>query len=202
MRRKAKETFPAAHRFSRSGEGGFSMVEMLLVLAALSILFGAIYSGFERLNRSYTAENVKAAAQQSARIGVEMMVQDMRLAGLDPLGTAGAGIVQATPTRLQFTADGNYDGDVEDGFENITYELNGTRLEQTNHLGTEVLLDNVSELRFTYLDADNLPIPEVDLASRRPDIRVIEISLTINRPAGNNPEVSRTYTTRVRCRNL
>ncbi len=202
MRRKGKKTFPPARPLPRIGEGGFSMVEMLLVLAALSILFGAIYSGFERLNRSYTAENVKAAAQQSARIGVEMMVQDIRLAGLDPLGIAGAGIVQATPTRLQFTADGNYDGDVEDEFENITYELNGTRLEQSNHLGTEVLLDNVSELRFAYFDADGQPIAEADIASRRPDIRVIEITLTINRPAGNNPEVSRTYTTRVRCRNL
>ena len=63
------------------------MVEMLLVLGALAVLFGAIYSGFERLSRSYTAENVKAGTQQSARIGVETMVQDMRLTGLNPLGT-------------------------------------------------------------------------------------------------------------------
>jgi type IV pilus assembly protein PilW len=80
---------------------------MLPVLGAMAIMFGAIYSGFERLTRSYTAENVKAGTQQSARIGVEMMVQDIRLAGLNPVGTAGAGIVAATPTALQFTADSN-----------------------------------------------------------------------------------------------
>ncbi|MEJ5358792.1 MAG: prepilin-type N-terminal cleavage/methylation domain-containing protein [Desulfobacterales bacterium] len=202
MRRRGHETFPAAPPASRPDESGFSMVEMLLVLAALSILFGAIYSGFERLNRSYTAENVKAAAQQSARIGVEMMVQDIRLAGLDPLGTAGAGIVEATPTRLQYTADVNYDGLLDGDFENIAYALNGNRLEQTSHLGTEVLLDHVSQLQFSYFDAAGVPIPEADLAARRLDIRAIEITLTIQRPAGSHPEISRTYTTRVRCRNL
>lgn len=202
MNRKAKRPMHGACREALGPQAGFSMVEMLLVLAALSILFGAIYTGFERLNRSYTAENVKAATQQSARIGIEMMVQDIRLAGLDPLGSAGAGIVEATPTRLGFTADMNHDGQLDGPLENVTYALNGTRLEQTSHLGTEVLLEDVSQMQFTYLDATGAEIPEAELATRRADIRAVEISLTVNRPAGRNPAVSRTYTTRVRCRNL
>ncbi|MGE5255048.1 MAG: PilW family protein [Hyphomicrobiales bacterium] len=181
---------------------GFSIVEMLLVLGAMAIMFGAIYSGFERLNRSYTAENVKAGTQQSARIGVEMMVQDIRLAGLNPLGTAGAGIVAATPTSLQFTADSNFDGDLDDPFENITYALNGTRLEQTNHLGTEVLLENVSNLTFSYIDETGASIPTAQLAARLADIRTVGIALTVSRPAGRNQQVSRTYSTQVRCRNM
>jgi len=181
---------------------GFSMVEMLLVLGAMAIMFGAIYSGFEHLNRAYAAENVKAGTQQSARIGVEMMVQDLRLAGLNPLGTAGAGVVAATPTSFQFTADNTSDGDLEDPFENITYALNGTNLEQTNHLGTEVLLRNVSNLTFTYLDETGVTIPPAQLAVRLADIRTVGITLTVSRPAGRNQEVSRTYSTQVRCRNL
>lgn len=179
------------------------MIEMLLVMGAIAIVFGAIYAGFERLNRSYATENVKAGTQQSARIGVEMMVQDMRLAGLDALGTAGAGIVAASPTRFQFTADVNLDGDLGDPFENITYALNGQNLEQTNHLGTEVLLENVSGLEFTYFDdTDPDPIPAADLAARRADIRSVGISLTLSRTAGRQQPVSRTYSTQVRCRNL
>jgi len=189
--------------FSRCrSSAGFSVVEMLLVLGAMAIMFGAIYSGFERLNRSYTAENVKAGTQQSARIGVEMMVQDIRLAGLNPLGTAGAGIVAATPTSLQFTADSNFDGDLDDPFENITYALNGTRLEQTNHLGTEVLLENITNLTFSYLDETGATIPTAQLAARLADIRTVGIALTVSRPAGRNQQVSRTYSTQVRCRNL
>ncbi|HSO60930.1 MAG TPA: prepilin-type N-terminal cleavage/methylation domain-containing protein [Desulfobacterales bacterium] len=180
---------------------GFSMIELLIVIGILAILFTFMYKGFERLNRYYTAENVKANTQQSARIGIEMMVQDIRLAGLNPLGTAGAGIVAASPTSFQFTADANFDGDLDDPFENITYDLNGTDLRQRNSNlllspNFEVLLSNVTTLAFTYLD--DTGIPTANLA----DIRTVGITLTVNRPAGRDGTVSRTYTTQVRCRNL
>ncbi|TFG43440.1 MAG: prepilin-type N-terminal cleavage/methylation domain-containing protein [Syntrophobacterales bacterium] len=186
---------------------GFSMIELLIVIGILAILFTFIYKGFERLNRYYTAENVKANTQQSARIGIEMMVQDIRLAGLNPLGTAGAGIVAASPPSFQFTADVNFDGDLDDPFENITYDLNGTDLRQRNSNlllspNFEVLLSNVTTLVFTYLDDTGTAIPTADLATRRADIRTVGITLTVNRPAGRDGTVSRTYTTQVRCRNL
>jgi len=188
---------------------GFSMIELLIVIGILGILFTFIYKGFERLNRYYTAENVKASTQQSARIGIEMMVQDIRLAGLNPLGTAGAGIVSASPTRFQFTTDANFDGVVNaaDPFEDITYGLNlngacSTCLQQTNHLGTETLLGDVNTLALTYFDDTGTAIPAADLATRRAEIRTVGITLTVNRPAGRDGTVSRTYTTQVRCRNL
>jgi type IV pilus assembly protein PilW len=188
------------------GNAGFSMIEMVLVLAAVAVMFGAIYAGFERLNRAYAAENVKAGTQQSARIGVEMMVQDIRLAGLNPLGTAGAGIVaDPTSTRLRFTADLNFDGDINDPSEDITYDLSGTTLRQTNvnvDPNPEILMENVSDLTFTYFDDAGNAIPAANLAARRLDIRTIGIALTIDRPAGRSGVVSRTYTTQVRCRNL
>jgi type IV pilus assembly protein PilW len=186
---------------------GFSMIELLIVIGILAILFTFMYKGFERLNRYYTAENVKASTQQSARIGVEMMVQDIRRAGLNPLGTAGAGIVAASPMSFRFTADANFDGDVADPSEDITYGLNldgtcGTCLQQANDLGTETLLGDVNTLAFTYLDDTGIAIPTADLATRRADIRTVGITLTVNRPAGRDGTVSRTYTTQVRCRNL
>ena len=189
-----------------SGSAGFSMIEMVLVLAAVAVMFGAIYAGFERLNRSYAAENVKAGTQQSVRIGVEVMEQDIRLAGLDPLSAAGAGIVTATPTAFRFTANlPPFDEDTADPFEEITYELSGTDLLQTNHNVSntpEVLLENVADLTFTYFDEDGNLIPEADLAARRLDIRTVGIALTIERPAGRYQVVSRSYSTQVRCRNL
>jgi len=185
---------------------GFSMIELLIVIAILAILFTFMYKGFERLNRYYTAENVKASTQQNARIGVEMMVQDIRLAGLNPRGTAGARVVAATPTSFQFTADLNLNGVIDytitPPFEDITYALNGTRLQQTSQLGTETLLEDVNTLAFTYLDDTGTAIPAADLATRRADIRTVGITLTVNRPAGRDGTVSRTYTTQVRCRNL
>ena len=183
-------------RFRLRAEAGFSAIEMLMVLGVMALLFTSMYRGFETLNRSYTAESVKSGVQQNARIGIEFMVHDLRMAGLDPLNQAGAGFVTATATAMQFTADTNYDGDTSDPFEDIRYELVGDRVTQTNHVGQETLLQNVSNLTFTYLNS-------ADAVTTVPgNIRSVVISLTIERPSGLDQPVSRTYTTRVRCRNM
>lgn len=103
---------------------GFTMMEMMIGLAILSIAFGTIYKSFEHLNRSTATENVKAGVQQAARIAVDFMVQDIRLAGLNPLGTPGIGIQAASSDSIQFTMDANFDGDDADTFENISYAFN------------------------------------------------------------------------------
>ena len=198
---------PSASKGSIFDHKGFTLIEVLMCIAILSIVFGTLYQTFDTFNRAYTTENVVAGVQQKTRNGVEFMVQDIRLAGLDPLGTAGAGFVDAQTTKLQFTADANFDGDVGDPFEDITYELNGDLLEQVNHLGAETLLDRVAVLTFSYLDEDendlidNGLVPPQVPAAQLEDIKTVVISLSVQRPAGREDPVSRTYTTRVRCRN-
>ena len=180
------------------------MVEVLVCMAIMSILFGAVYRSFDIFNRSYTKENVKAGIQQRTRIGIDLMARDIRLAGLDPLGTANAQIIAADTDNIQFSADLNYDGDVNDPFENITYTLNGDLLRQTSDLGTgfitDTLLNNIDALAFTYLDASDTPMAAP--VGNPEDIRTVIVSLTMQRPAGRDGPISRTYTSRVRCRNL
>lgn len=186
-----------------TGQAGFSMIETLLVLGTIAILFGAVYAGFDRLNRSYTAENVKAGSQQSVRNAVEMMVQDIRLAGLNPMGSAPAGIVAAEPSRFGFTADVNFDGELAGAFESITYEQNGSSLLQTNDTVQDVLMGDVAALSFRYFDAGDVQIPfPIDDAAERAAIRTVEVTLSLSRPAGRSQTVAREYSTRVRCRNL
>ena len=196
--KKARHGIKNSHGCVLKSSAGFTMVEMMMVLAIISIAFGTIYKSFEHLNRSTTTENVKAGIQQRVRIAVDFMVQDIRLAGLNPLGTPDIGYKENLPDKIQFTMDANFDGDDDDTFEDITYELNSAdgTLVQTNHLGPEVLVDNVSNLNFTYLDIDEQTTMD------RSEIRSVIISLTMSRPAGRDGEISRTYTTQVRCRNL
>ena len=184
---------------------GFTLVEVLISIAILSILFGTIYRTFDIFNRSYTSENVKAGVQQKTRIGIDLMTRDIRLAGLDPLGSANAGFNPANTnsTSIQFSADLNYDGDLNDPFEDIRYALNGNLLQQTCDLGggpvTDTLLDNVTGLAFTYLDATDTPLVEPIPTDQ---IRTVLISLTMQREAGRGGPIIRTYATRIRCRNL
>ena len=192
---KRKSPFKEHGRGLRSS-AGFTMIEMLMALAIFSVAFGTIYKSFEHLTRSSTTENVRAGTQQSARIAVDLMVQDIRLAGLNPLGTPGIGLQAVSPDSIRFTMDANFDGDDDDTFEDITYALTGGgTLMQTNHLGAEVLIDNVTSLNFIYLDTDDQTTSDLD------EIRSVIISLTMQRPAGRDV-VERDYTTRVRCRNL
>lgn len=194
-KRHRNKTRPRSLRSST----GFSMIEMMMALAIISIAFGTIYKSFEQLNRSTTTENVKAGVQQAARIAVDFMVQDIRLAGLNPLGTPGIGIQAVSAESIQFTMDTNFDGDDADTFENITYTFNpgnGALTQLNPPLDPEVLIDNVSDLNFTYLDTDDQTTTNLN------EIRSVVISLTMQRPAGRDAKVSRTYTTRVRCRNL
>ena len=153
----------------------------------MPIAFGTIYKSFEQLNRSTATENVKAGTQQAVRIAVDFMVQDIRLAGLNPLGSPGIGIQDASSQKIQFTVDANFDGDDADTFEDLTYEytpVDGTLI-QNNHLGDMVLIDNISNLNFTYLDSDDQTTSDLD------EIRSVTISLTMQRPAGRDEDISR-----------
>jgi hypothetical protein len=54
----------------------------------------------------------------------------------------------------------------------------------------------VSDLQFGYLDANDAETSVLD------EIRAVEISLTVREPAGKQRFLSRTYATRILCRNL
>jgi len=184
---------------------GFTLIEVMMCIAIISIVFGTIYRSFDVFSRSCTTENVKAGVQQKTRIGIDLMARDIRLTGLDPLGSANAGFISGgtNTASIQFSADHNYDGELDDPFENITYALNGNVLQQTTDLGSgsvaATLLNNVTDLTFIYLDATDTPMAApLDVS----EIRTVLISLTLQRPAGRGEPVSRTYTTRIRCRNL
>ncbi len=189
---------PGVSRFSQN-VSGFSLIELLLVMGVISLLLGAVFSWFDGMSRFYRNENTKAGVQSSTRFGMETLIQDIQLAGLNPFGVPGAGIIAATATTLQIASDLNFDGNFNGPFENTRYALFGDRLEQTNHLGTETLLDHVTGLSFTYFDRDGALIPE---PINIPDIRSVGISLTQARSSGRDPEIARTYRTRIRCRNF
>ena len=58
---------------------GFTVVELLVALGLAAVVFGLIVSFFADMSRSTTAQNAAAAAQQTARAGVDFMAQEPRL---------------------------------------------------------------------------------------------------------------------------
>ena len=94
-------------------------------------------------------------------------------------------------------------GSIESNLEHIAYTYDGTNLLEMilfHPDETEVvratLMDNVTDLNFTYLDADDA---ETDIPA---NIRTVIVQMTVQQPAGRGDPVSRTLTKRIRCRNL
>ena len=193
---------------------GFTAVELLISLAILSITLSSIYSLYMSFIRMHTSEGVKIRVQQNVRSSLDMMVRDIRISGLDPEVTHAFGIAAPLhPQRIRFTADRDMDGQLdepneadgieESDLEQMAYEYNGTdAIEMVLYKsdGTEemraTLVDDVSDLTFTYLDADDAT------TSNAEDVRSVEINMTIQKKAGRGGMVSRTLIKLVKCRNL
>jgi len=171
----------------------------MLAMGIMSIVLTAIISLFTSLNRMYTTQGVAAGVQQVARAGIDIMTRNIRMAGFDPLGTKIAGIFEAADSNIRFKYDTDEDGTIAtDGDEDIAYRLSNNQLvQQKNGNGTLYpIIDHVSDLTFTYRDADDMET--TDLGA----IRTVEVSLTVEEPAGRGKFLSRTYSTLVICRNL
>ena len=140
-----------------------------------------------------------------------LMNRDIKQVGLDPLGTAGAGFERADSSYIRITSDRILDGDDEangliddDGFERVSYfrdpASNTLRFRlyegSTASETTQSIADNITNLQFTYFDADGAITTDLN------NIRSVGIDVTATAPAGLDGQVVRSYTTRVRCRNL
>jgi prepilin-type N-terminal cleavage/methylation domain-containing protein len=175
---------------------GFTLIEMLIALLILSIVSGVAYGIFASLSKSFTTQDVTAKTQQNLRIGIDFMARDIRMAGLDPLDTANAGIINATATVFRFTADKNMDGDVDDSAEDVTYQLSGNKLQLIDDQGTATLNENITDFEFIYFDTAGAA------TMVKENIRSVGITLTATTPAGSAAPVERTYNTLIRCRNI
>lgn len=187
-------------------KSGFTLIELTVVIAIMSIVLGAIFSVFAATNRSTTNNEVIAEVMQNLRTSIDFMEQDIRMAGLDRFDSANAGIEAATATNLRFTADRNMDGALNDSIERITYlyDAANNRLRQCLWEGTlndwQTLAENVTNFQFSYLDADDnlLAFPIADLNQ----IRTVVVSISVEQPSGRSGPVERTINKRILCRNL
>jgi type IV pilus assembly protein PilW len=205
-------TWVKGNAMGKSGRG-FTVIELLVSLAIMSVALTSIYGLYMSYVRVYTTEGVTTRVQQSVRAGMNMMVRDIRMAGLDPTGADIFGIKEITDQYIRFTADRDMDGELDDpdlsagsvesNLEHIAYEWDGTNLlemilyspDKTKEF-RDTLMDNVTNLNFTYLDADDA---ETDIPE---NIRTVIIQMTVQKPAGRGEPVIRTHTKRIRCRNL
>jgi type II secretory pathway pseudopilin PulG len=134
----------AAGRKSLQPHAGFSLLEMTIVCAILTIVLGVIFNGVNRVIQRSQAEQVKVDLVQEGREFIDEFERDLHQAGYPNCrmvsvsthncpadnvnstnsieansSTVAAGIAYLSPTKIMFEGDVNGDGTVN----SVTYQL-------------------------------------------------------------------------------
>ncbi len=170
---------------------GFTLVELLMTMVISTFITAALYSAYKVQQKHATAQEQVTDMQQSIRVGMNMVVSELRNAGFDPTGKAKAGITEIAGNAIIFTSDFNENGftnkDCDNG-ENIGYELHADAdgvavlgrysrnslptLNEDNTIDTSnTLVENIEQIEFLYLDEAG-----VSTATLK-EIRSIQVSM-------------------------
>jgi prepilin-type N-terminal cleavage/methylation domain-containing protein len=88
------------------GEAGFTLAEILMATAISSVVLLALYLLYDVNQVTFVKGEQQADLQQNARIAMDRIVRDLRLAGYG-FPTGGGAITVAGPTDIRFWVDLN-----------------------------------------------------------------------------------------------
>ncbi len=188
----------------RIGEKGLTLVELLVAMAMAGIVMVIVYAAYQSQVQTRLAQEAVLNLQENARAALALLENEIRMAGCDPSGSAGAGILTARADYLQFTMDinddagtGQPDGDVNDAGEQIEYKLTNDTDDdgifddvpcdlgrQTGGTGGfQAVAENVDALNFVYFgedrDGDGAPDRLAVPVANPADIRSITVTLVL-----------------------
>lgn len=133
---------------------GFTLVEMLIAVSLSLIIMSGVYKVFISQNKAYTVQDQVTEMQQNARVAMDMMTREIRMAGYlaeewitgasppsppthdivnvsdfnDPFiqggPTENEDIEESLTNAITFEGDINYTGDSGDRTEMVRYSLN------------------------------------------------------------------------------
>lgn len=171
----------------RTCNKGFTLTELLVSIAVSGVVMGGIYSSFYSQQKTFVAQEQTAAMQQNLRSSIYLMEREIRMAGYDPTGDAGAGIhTNSNANSIRITKDitdnsgtGAPDGDTGDVNEDVTYALFDADGDgdmdlgrtDTNGVGNQPLAENIDALNFVYLDENGTPTANIS------EMRSVQITL-------------------------
>ena len=149
-------------------ERGVTLIEMLIYTVIAGMMLALAVVHFTSQSKAYNQQDVIAEIQQNVRGATNMMISDVRLAGLGLVESPDPAFAQADPYELavNYWADpddywshvDDYWGDLNDENMTVHYRLTGATLERAitpidedPNPSWQTLVENVDNLRFEYL---------------------------------------------------
>ncbi len=154
-----------------SAPAGFTLLETLVAVSMFLIVLYAVYSVYDVGEVNYQKTSRKWDVQSQARVAIERMAREIRMAGYASPTKVTDPIVIATNDTLSIRADiGETDSSGNPiGARYITYSrrdcagnIGNTLYRSTSaspYCGGEPFIDNVTGLTFTFYGVSNVPIP-------------------------------------------
>jgi prepilin-type N-terminal cleavage/methylation domain-containing protein len=203
-------------------EGGFSLVEMIVVCAILATVMAGVMRLLMVGQESATTTANKVDAQSNARMGIDRLIEEVREAGYLPAGPTCPGapatpcppynyafsaVSAQTATALTLQNDWNATGAIDavavadpitgaQRGEQIVYSFAAGQLRR-QEIGIDAapvaVAGGIISLAYTYLDQNNA------ITATAADIRTVTITLTTQQSAGQ-PQVTMVHSVRLRNR--
>jgi len=210
-------------------QAGMTLIEIMVSLSIFMIVLFGVYTIYDTGEAQYSKSSHKWDVQSQARLALERMAREIRMAGYDPATAVTDPLRIATNDTITLRAnvgDGN-------GLEYVTYGLRNCdnaatttlyrNASTTTYCGGEPFITGVNNLTFTYYEINGLPIPNpststyqldsqdfvtgsstpsaVTAGGQRDKVRQVKISMTVQQTVGQ-VTVPFTVTTDVALRNL
>jgi prepilin-type N-terminal cleavage/methylation domain-containing protein len=201
-------------------QDGFTMAEMLVTSAVIAIVMGGLMSLLMTGAQSWVVGANRSEAQQSARLILHRFAEEVRTGGWDPQGTSSFPAIQAlAPPQTGFVIQNDWsaDGAIQNNTltpvngtnrgEQITYDFtSGSLRRRESQLDASAVpvTAAISNIAFTYLNADDTVVASPHLAANALAIRTVEVTVTTTpdtQSSSNAQRVLVTSTVRARVRN-
>jgi type IV pilus assembly protein PilW len=133
---------------------GSTLAELLVSLAVLGLTLAAVFTLVRAGLTAYGWGAARVEAQQSARVGLERMVRELREAGYDPTGAGIQPVVVAAPALVTFQRDLNGNGVVDATRERVSFLVRPGEsiLRRDAGGGAQPIIDGVRRFRLSYFD--------------------------------------------------
>jgi type II secretory pathway component PulJ len=126
------------------------LAELMVTLAILGLVMTALLTFLRQGQQAYATGAARVEAQQSARLALDRLARDLRLAGAG--GSEFTAVSVAEPERVVLHGDVDGDGAIAGPGETITWRLAGTVLRRDAGGGGQPVMHGVRALRLAYLD--------------------------------------------------
>lgn len=171
---------------------GFTLVELVIAVTIMTIVVGMVTRFFIVNQDGHISEKNAMHTKQNSRLIFDIIVEDLRIAAMNPQGNNAFQIRVADTSNIVFTADiypqkTTPDPKFGDGFYNPSREyfryyrsgnyLRGVRFDSTG--GDREFYDKVQRFRLTYYDENGVVLTTPVDSTNRGRIARIDVTLTL-----------------------